>query len=92
MFYRKDCEHCHLLLEEHFSGQLPFPTTVIAVPEKAGFPKTGVLSMPCTECGQAELPSGCDWFMQTPVVVRLNGGVVECAAEVNPDTPECLQW
>ena len=92
VFYRKDCEHCHLLLEEHFSGQLPFPTTVIAVPERAGFPTAGVLPMPCTQCSQAELPSGCDWFMQTPVVVRLNGGVVECAAEVNPDTPECLQW
>jgi len=92
VFYRKDCEHCHLLLEEHFSGPLPFPTTVVAVPERAGFPTTGVLPMPCTECGQAELPSGCDWFMKTPVVVRLNGGVVECAAEVDPDTPECLQW
>jgi hypothetical protein len=38
----------------------------------------------------AELPSGVDWFMQTPVLVRLNGGVVECAAEMTADNPICL--
>ncbi len=92
VFYRKDCPHCHDLLELHFQGALPYPTTVVAVPDRGGFPASNVFPMPCTECGQAELPAGVDWFMQTPVVVRLEDGVVKCAAEVDPSAPECLEW
>ena len=40
----------------------------------------------------AELPAGIDWFLQTPVLVRLADGVVECAAEVEATAPECLDW
>jgi hypothetical protein len=40
----------------------------------------------------AELPAGIDWFLQTPVLVRLMNGVVECAAEVDATAPECLDW
>jgi len=92
VFYRKDCEHCHELLSTKFAGELPYPTTLIAVPEKKGFPTTGVQPMPCTECSQAELPAGCDWFFETPVVLRLEDGVVVCAAEVHPADPECIDW
>ncbi len=91
ILYRKDCEHCHHLLQLHFSGALPAPTTVVAVPERDGFPTTGVKPMPCTECTQAELAPGCDWFFKTPVLIRLRDGVVECAAEVDPENPACLE-
>jgi len=40
IFYRKDCEHCHELMEVFFSGPLDIPTTAIAVPERDGFPST----------------------------------------------------
>jgi len=90
IFYRKDCEHCHELMELHFSGSLEQPTTAIAVPEKNGFPTENLQPFDCTECRLAELPSGVDWFLQTPVLVRLADGVVECAAEVDAATPECL--
>jgi hypothetical protein len=40
----------------------------------------------------AELPAGIDWFLQTPVLVRLADGVVDCAAEVDADAPECISW
>jgi len=92
VFYRKDCEHCHELLELYFSGPLAVPTTVVAVPEKAGFPTVGVQPMPCTECREAELPKGIDWLLQTPVVVRLSDGVVECAHEEDPTAPQCVTW
>jgi hypothetical protein len=92
IFYRKDCEHCHELMELFFTDGLQFPTTAIAVPERNGFPTEGVQPMPCSECLQAELPAGCDWFMQTPVLVRLENGVVACAAEVDASAPECIQW
>jgi len=89
LFYRKDCEHCHELMEVWFSGALPLPTTAVAVPERGGWPEVD-LGMPCESCGHAELPSGVDWFLQTPVLVRLEEGTVTCAAEVSADDPRCL--
>ncbi len=90
LFYRKDCEHCHELIEVFFADELTVPTTAVAVPERAGFPTVGLQPFVCGGCRLAELPSGVDWFMQTPVVVRLADGVVECAAEVTADNPICL--
>ncbi len=90
LFYRKDCEHCHELMEAFFTGPLAVPTTAVAVPERGGFPTVGTLPFPCEACDEAELPSGVDWFLQTPVLVRLVDGVVECAAEVTADDPRCL--
>ncbi len=92
IFYRKDCEHCHELMELYFSAALPAPTTAIAVPERAGFPTGNVQPFPCVECRVAELPAGVDWFLQTPVLVRLFDGIVECVSEVDPETPECLEF
>jgi hypothetical protein len=92
VFYRKDCEHCHELLDLYFSGALTVPTTVVAVPDKAGFPTVGLQPMPCTECREAELPAGVDWLLQTPVVVRLSDGIVECAHEEDPMAPQCVTW
>ena len=92
IFFRKDCEHCHELLEVYFSGALDRPTTAIAVPERDGWPTENLQPFPCSECRVAELPAGIDWFLQTPVLVRLIDGRVECAAEVDPMSPECLDW
>ena len=92
LFYRKDCEHCHELMEIYFSGALPWPTTAIAVPERAGFPTENLQPFPCGECRVAELPAGVDWFLQTPVLVRLVEGIVECVSEVDPEAPECLEF
>jgi hypothetical protein len=92
IFFRKDCEHCHELMEVYFSGPLEWPTTAIAVPERSGWPTENLQPFPCGDCSLAELPAGIDWFMKTPVLVRLSDGLVECAAEVDPITPECLAW
>jgi hypothetical protein len=92
VFFRKDCEHCHELLEVYFQGPLQLSTTAVAVPERSGWPTENLQPFPCTECRLAELPSGIDWFLQTPVLVRLTDGLVECAAEVDPGAPDCLLW
>ena len=92
IFYRKDCEHCHELMEVFFSGSLEFPTTAVAVPERDGYPTENVQPFSCTECRRAELPAGVDWFLQTPVLVRLMDGFVECAAEVDSSAPDCIGW
>lgn len=90
LFYRKDCEHCHELMEFFFAEELPLPTTAVAVPDRVGFPTVGVQPFVCAGCRLAELPAGVDWFLQTPVLVKLSDGVVECAAEVTADNPTCL--
>jgi hypothetical protein len=92
IFYRKDCEHCHELMELYFAESLPEPTTAIAVPERDGFPTENLQPFDCPGCELAELPAGIDWFFQTPVLVRLADGTVECAAEVDATAPECLVW
>ena len=90
LFYRKDCEHCHELMEIFFADEAPLPTTAVAVPERDGVPTVGVQPFACDSCRLAELPAGTDWFLQTPVLVRLADGVVVCAAEVTADNPICL--
>jgi len=92
IFYRKDCEHCHELMQAWFSGELPAPTLAVAVPERNGFPETGVQPFACPACRKTELPSGVDWFLQTPVLVRLEDGKVACAAETGAAEPVCLQF
>lgn len=92
IFFRKDCEHCHQLMELFFSESLPAPTIAVAVPERDGFPTENLQPFVCSGCELAELPAGIDWFLQTPVLVRLADGIVECAAEVEATTPECLAW
>lgn len=92
VFYRKDCDHCHTLLEMYFAGRLPAPTTVVAVPNREGFPTSGTFPQPCGACSSMELPAGCDWVLATPVVVRLEDGVVTCAAEEDPAQPRCVGW
>lgn len=92
VFYRKDCEHCHQLFSTYFAGDPPYPTLLVAVPEKNGFPAQGALPLPCTGCVQRELPAGCDWFFQTPVVVRFEDGRVSCVAEEDPNSPRCIDW
>ncbi len=90
LFYRKDCEHCHELMEAWFFGPLFAPTVAVAVPDRTGFPTENLQPFACPECSLAELPAGIDWFFQTPVLVRLEDGVVRCAAEVIADDPQCL--
>jgi hypothetical protein len=92
IFYRLDCEHCHELMALFFSGPLDQQTTAVAVPERDGFPTENLQPFECSDCRMSELPAGIDWFLQTPVLVRLMDGVVECAAEVDPTAPECLDW
>jgi len=92
LFYRKDCEHCHELMEVYFNDGPRWPTTMVAVPEREGFPTVGVQPMACPGCQKAELPAGCDWFLQTPMLVKLVDGVVTCVAEEDPAAPECADW
>jgi hypothetical protein len=91
LFYRKDCEHCHELVQVYFTGPLDIPTVAVAIPDRAGWPDTQ-LPFECDECRLSELPAGVDWFFQTPVLVRLNEGVVACASETSAADPRCVAF
>ena len=94
ILYSRTCEHCHDLLIEHFSFDLPAPTLLVSIPEfKSGFAEDAPLENPCLDCTLAELPIGVDWLMTPPVVIALKDGVVQCAQEAEDSMmPACLPW
>lgn len=84
VFIREDCEHCHQLLNQYFSGTLPVPTLAVVVPDATGEP----LENPCAECKKASLPAGgITWVFSTPVLLTVQDGVVVgvCTDAENPD-------
>ncbi|MDY7108299.1 MAG: hypothetical protein SYC29_06645 [Planctomycetota bacterium] len=94
VLYNPTCDHCYDVLLTYFTGELPAPTTVIAIPEtKTGWSEEEAYPMPCEACARLELPLGCDWLVLPPVVIALEDGVVQCAKEgEDPIEPECLIW
>jgi hypothetical protein len=74
MFFREDCEHCHTVLDRHFTPKVPLPTLLVAVPDAD---PAASLPNPCSECQLRTLPKGPDWIISTPVVLLVNDGVVK---------------
>lgn len=78
VFIREDCDHCHALLTNYFSGTLPAPTLVVVVPDATG----EILENPCTDCKRAELPKGTPpdrlitYVFTTPALLTVQDGVV----------------
>ena len=74
MFFREDCEHCHAVLDRHFSPKVPLPTLLVSVPDADPAAR---LPNPCGECQVRTLPKGPDWIIGTPVLVSIEDGVVK---------------
>ena len=74
MFFREDCEHCHAVLDRHFSPKVPIRTLLVAVPDAD---PAAALPNPCGECTIRTLPKGPDWVIGTPVLLSLENGVVK---------------
>ena len=73
MFYREDCEHCHELLQNYFSGPLKTQTLTIAIPDTD---PAAALEMPCSECQLRSLFKGPDYVLTTPVLMKVVDGIV----------------
>lgn len=82
VFHRADCEHCHTLLEDFFSGPLDTPVIAVEIPDSD--PEAG-LPMPCEACLLHELPSGPQYVLGTPVLLTVEGGVVLAVCEDSDD-------
>ncbi len=93
IFYSLTCDHCEVLLWEHFEFPT-VPTTLVAIPQSTeGFDYDSAFENPCNDCSKTELRIGTDWIIGTPLVIALEDGVVKCATE-NEDyeAPACLIW
>jgi hypothetical protein len=78
VLYRADCEHCHQLLEDHFSGPLATPVLAVEVPDTD---PENALPMPCDDCLLHALPEGPTYVFATPILLTVDGGVVVAACE-----------
>ena len=74
MFFREDCEHCHAVLDRHFSPKVPLRTLLVAVPDAD---PAASLPNPCGECVVRTLPKGPDWVIGTPVLLSVENGMVK---------------
>ncbi len=86
VLYRADCEHCHTLLEDHFSGPLETPVLAVEVPDTD---PEGALPMPCEECLLHAFPKGPTYVFATPVLLTVENGVVVAVCE-NADDAELV--
>jgi hypothetical protein len=75
VYYREDCEHCHQLLQDHFANELPMPTIAVAIPDSD---PRNALEMPCERCARATLVQGPTYVVETPVLIVLKEGIVQC--------------
>ena len=78
IFYREDCDHCHELLSTYFTGKLPVRTLAVAIPDAD---PNSILDNPCEECVKVSLVKGPNYVIQTPVLLAIQDGVVECLIE-----------
>ncbi len=82
VFYRADCEHCHRLLDDFFSGPLDAPVLAIEVPDTDA---TSGMPIPCDGCTLATLPVGPQYIISTPVLLTMEDGRVLAVCEDSED-------
>jgi len=89
MFFREDCEHCHTVLDTHFSPSVPLPTLLVSVPDAD---PAAALPNPCGQCQVRSLPKGPDWIIGTPVLLSVEDGVVKgFLGGTDPEDPDKVQ-
>ena len=74
MFYRKDCDHCHEVLEKYFMVKLPAPTLLISIPDTN---PASELPNPCTECVDTSFIKGPEYVVGTPILMSIENGIVK---------------
>lgn len=87
VIFRADCDHCHELMSEHFSGELEVPVLAIEVPDTD---PAAALPNPCERCSVVRLLKGPSWVFTTPVLLTVQDGVVTCVA-TDYENPEQIE-
>lgn len=84
VFYRRDCDHCQEMFENYFAGQLDTPVIAYRIPSEVTW------QMPQTTATLLDLSDRCDWVIETPLIITLQDGRIECARE-GLGFEECLE-
>ncbi|MSR28088.1 MAG: hypothetical protein EXS03_00740 [Phycisphaerales bacterium] len=87
LFYRMDCEHCHELMQARFTGPLDVPILAIAIPDTD---PAAHLEMPCEVCQLRTLVKGPEYVLTTPVLMRVENGVVTRLA-TDPEDHDAIE-
>ena len=74
MIFRKDCEHCHEVLQTHFMVKLPAPTLLISIPDTN---PASELPNPCSDCIETAFIKGPEYVVGTPILLSLENGIVK---------------
>ncbi len=82
IFYREDCEHCHVLLEDFFFGPLDTKAIAVAIPD---IDPANAMPMPCEECSLHTLPEGPQYVLATPILLTVERGTVLAVCEDSED-------
>jgi len=87
MFYRKDCDHCHEVLEKYFMVKLPAPTLLISIPDTN---PAAELPNPCADCIDTSFIKGPEYVVGTPILMCIENGIVKrvCTDSENQESLE----
>ena len=87
MFYRKDCDHCHEVLEKYFMVKLPAPTLLISIPDTN---PAAELPNPCADCIDTSFIKGPEYVVGTPILLSIENGIVKrvCTDSENRESLE----
>ncbi|NNF42454.1 MAG: hypothetical protein HKN62_05305 [Phycisphaerales bacterium] len=92
VFYSRTCDHCEEMFGHDFieDADLAARVTVVEVPDgPERLTSPDAWSMPDTAARHAApLPLGVNWIITTPLALRLEDGIVQCATE--GDHTECM--
>jgi hypothetical protein len=77
VLYRRDCDHCEEMFQDHFAGRITAPVLAMRIPSEVTW------QMPPTQgVTFTDLPGDEGfWVVQTPLVITLQDGTVLCATE-----------
>lgn len=86
VFYGRTCDHCEEMFKQDLAPDATLAAQVTAVDVPTADAPTW--EMPDTGCELLTLPSEVDWIITTPLTVRVENGIVQCATEA--DHRECM--
>ena len=82
--YSPSCGTCYSLFRDNFSMPRPQRVIAIAIPLADGAVSAATeppAPIECFECVERTLPQGPRWLVASPMVLRIEGGIVTCAAD-----------
>jgi hypothetical protein len=85
VFYMPNCHACHSLFDQFFSSPRVEQVFTVEIPPAEGIPQvdTGEEHEPivCVGCEPLLLPTGPNYLVASPMVVKIEDGVVTCVSD-----------